>query len=261
MKPTPLLVAALCTVTIAPAVRAAQNPPQKGATPAPQQAQLEERIRQLETRLSEAEKKATAAELEKGYVERMEKDSKDFYQTAFLAELGIFSVLAIIIGLVGKFGVDHIVAAKLTETSAKLREEFKIELANSFKQSTDRLQILDDDLTGRITEKVDNLEARSRYAFQYLQGLSFGVSGQHDVARRNFRWALEDWLDNRDRFTPKTAPPALLDLFRAIKLRNPQKFVEEATRELANPIYTKLEDDLHILTQTFPELAPLIDSR
>jgi hypothetical protein len=42
----------------------------------------------------------------KSYTERREKDTKDFYQSAFLTGLGIFSILSIIIGLVGKFGAD-----------------------------------------------------------------------------------------------------------------------------------------------------------
>ncbi len=265
-----LWLAFLCTLgwaacSLAMTTTGAEN--QASTTPAAaQQNKPAQAPPDTEARIKAVEDKADHGLMEKEYIERTQKDTRDFYQTAFLAELGIFSILAIIIGLVGKFGVDHIVSARLSEASTTLRTDLTDKFAQEFQalknSNADELKRLEAALISQIAKQVGESETRSAYAFLYAQGLSYGVSGDHKSARMRFREALEIYTRSPTCFTRRNVVPgALADLFRAIKFTNTQDFVENARKELEDPWYNNIEDDLPILAVTFEELAPILRER
>lgn len=116
MKPTRLLALGvlLAGVTAAASLTGAQ----KSALPQQiEQQRLNERVDALESQLKEAQAKADRAAMEKDYIERIQKEVNAYYEKAFNTQLAIVTIIAVIVGLVGKFGVDHIVQSKLTEAS------------------------------------------------------------------------------------------------------------------------------------------------
>ena len=116
MKPTRLLALGvlLAGVTAAASLTGAQ----KSALPQQiEQQRLNERVDALESQLKEAQAKADRAAMEKDYIERIQKEVNAYYEKAFNTQLAIVTIIAVIVGLVGKFGVDHIVQSKHTEAS------------------------------------------------------------------------------------------------------------------------------------------------
>ncbi len=79
---------------------------QKTAPPSPNsQAQLEDRVKELETRLSAAEQKAASATMEKDYITRVQKQYETYYEKAFNTQVTTLSIIALFITIV--FGLTH----------------------------------------------------------------------------------------------------------------------------------------------------------
>src|SRR5215475_7138385 len=105
-------------ITLALLAAAAIQPNAHAQAKPTSQQQTEDRIKKLEERTDATEQRAAKAEMQKDYIERTQADAKAYYDKAFNSQIIILSILGVIIGLVGKFGGDHIVASKLSETSA-----------------------------------------------------------------------------------------------------------------------------------------------
>jgi|SRR5882672_3273259 len=234
-----------------------------------QQTALDERTKDLEKRMKDAEQKADKAEIQKAYIEQAQRDTKDYYEKVFdqvkwtvgllLAAIGVLSGLATFRSV--KWFDDRTSQAIAT-ARADLRQEFATELQKLRDSNTEQLETLKAKLEIKIKKQVAELEMRSAYAFYYTQGLSYGVSGDHESAQDRFRQALETYTQNPACFErSKVVPGTLADLFRAIKYRNEKDFLENARKELENPLYDKVEDDLPKLAVTFEELAPLLRER
>ncbi len=241
-------------------------PQQKPAPPSPNsQAQLEARVKDLETRLHAAEQKAASAEMEKDYITRVQKQYEAYYEKAFNTQILTLTILGIVIGLVGKFGLDRVVQHKLSEASAQLRTEFTQLLTKETQElreaNADRLKTLEEGLQAQIAKEVAHLEARSVCAFYYSQGLSFAVADEYAKAREYFRCALEVYVKSRESFRQRTDIPALTDIFRAIQHGNPQNFLDEAKKELADPLYNELDPALNAAAIDLAWLRPLLLER
>lgn len=63
----------------------------------------------LESQLKEAQAKADRAAMEKDYIERIQKEVNAYYEKAFATQIIVITIIGLIVGLIGKFGVDHIV--------------------------------------------------------------------------------------------------------------------------------------------------------
>jgi hypothetical protein len=246
---------------------------QKPAPPSPQsQAQLEERVKELEKRLDAAQQKAESAAMEKDYIARIQKQYEAYYEKAFNAQVWTLTILGLILTALFIFaGVfsfnifDRRIDMALREKSAELRAEFAERLANETnalqEAHASELKTLEQGFKGRIEKEVSSLEVRSGYAFEYSQGLSFGVAGEHVRARRHFRWAVETYAKSRESFPPTQSLPALVDLFRAIQFSNPQNFADEARKELADDLYNGLANELNAAATELDWLAPLLNER
>jgi hypothetical protein len=84
VKTMRLLILALGAAVIClPPSFSAQAPQKSIPPPKPSQAQLEERVKELETRLNAAEQKAASAAMEKDYITRVQKQYEGYYERAF----------------------------------------------------------------------------------------------------------------------------------------------------------------------------------
>src|SRR5258708_28192186 len=163
MKPTSLLALGVFLTSV---VAASPTAAPKPAPPQPtEQQRLKERVDALESQLKEAQAKVDRAAMEKDYIERTQKEVNAYYEKAFNTQLATVTIIALIVGLIGKFGVDHIVQSRLTEASATLREGFRRELAVE-------LQTLKDSNAAQMKQLEDDLKLRSDWQFQFLQGMT-----------------------------------------------------------------------------------------
>lgn len=264
MKPKRLLAlgVVLVGVTAAASLTAAQKP----APPQPtEQQKLKERVDALESQLKEAQAKADRAAMEKDYIERIQKEVNAYYEKAFNTQLATVTIIALIVGLIGKFGVDHIVQSKLTEASATLREGFRKELADELQKlkdsNTARLKHLEDDLNQRIEKRVAKLENDTAVGLSYSSALTLAAAKEFTLARDSIRDALKSLAKNPGGTPPKTIQMMVTHLFLMIKLADPQEFTEHAKKELAADLYKKFENELNAAAVEIPELAQVLKER
>lgn len=266
--PSRRTLAALTTATLALLVcphASAQQQPQ----PPKQQAQLEQRLAELEKRLAAAEQKAAQAEIQKAYTDQIQKDVKDYYEKALdqvkwtagllLAAIGVLSSLATFYSV--KWFDDRTKQAIATARS-ELRQEFttqmQAELETLRKESTARLKTLEEGLTQQIEKETTKLRVRSNLTIALATGVALGKAGGHNDARQLFRWALKTCASNREASTPETAQILIKQLFLAIKVANPQKFEEEAKKELAADFFKDFTNELNAAAIEIPELADVL---
>lgn len=239
---------------------------QKPAPPQPtEQQRLKDRVDALESQLKEAQAKADNAAMEKDYIERIQKEVNAYYEKAFNTQLATVTIIALIVGLIGKFGVDHIVQSKLTETTTTLREGFRKELADELQKLKDsnaaQLKQLQDDLDQRIKKGLSKLEDNTQAALFSSLAFSLVAGEKYAEARSLFRSALETVAEHPESFTPRNAQEIITQVFRMIQAADPQKFTEEARKELAGDLYMKFENELNATAIDFPELAQVLKER
>src|SRR6266581_3405135 len=172
---------------------------QKTAPPSPNsQAQLEDRVKELETRLSAAEQKAASAAMEKDYITRVQKQYETYYEKAFNTQVWTLSILGLILTavffLAGRIGFavfDRRIDSALREASTQLRTEFAQLLGKETQAlreaNSAQLKTLEDGLTKRITEQVQDLKTRSSFEIQFVQGLAAAADKRYADARNSFR--------------------------------------------------------------------------
>lgn len=255
---------------------AAQKPAPAQST---EQQKLKERVDTLESQLKEAQAKADRAAMEKDYITRVQKQYEAYYkevfgtQTHILWTIGItvtlLSVtLSVVFFVAGRFGFnlfDRKIDSALRDATTQLRTEFTERLAKETgalrEANSAQLKTLQEGLQAQIAKEIAHLEARSACAFYYSQGLSFGVAGEHTKAREYFRGALEVYVKSRESFRPTTKIPALADIFRAIQYGNPENFLNEAKKELADDLYNDLGPELNAVAIDIDWLVPLLKER
>jgi tetratricopeptide (TPR) repeat protein len=241
-----LLVAAIACSSLT----ALAQQPQKPA--APTAAQLEQRVKELESRLDSADLRAKAAALDTEYVQRIQKQYESYYEKAFNTQIIIVTIIGLIVAVVGKFGVDHIVQSKLMEASATLREEFTQKLAA-------KMMRLDNDFSRKSTN-----------SYYLLLGVAMVAAGEHSDALEIFRETLAFYKRDKSLgLVLRTTGPSLRrsvgallnNIFFAIQRIDPTHFEENAKNELAKELYDDLEEELALVALYTPELAPIIRER
>jgi hypothetical protein len=248
---------------------------QKPAPPSPQsQAQLEARVKQLETRLTEAEQKAASAAMEKGYITRVQAQYERYYEKAFNAQVWTLTILGLILTALFIFaGVfsfnifDRRIDSALKDTSAQLRTEFTEMLAKETRtlgeENFARLDALEDHLTERINDQEKDLNIRSDFQFQCAQGLATGAGEQYAHARNSFRTALKLYKSSKPRklFDKKTGPITVQNILISLKKEDKANLEQNAKKELADPLYNDLDEELALAALEMPEFARVLKER
>jgi len=270
-------IAVIVLLATHPAAAAAQKPTAPSPT---SQAQLEARVKDLETRLAAAEQKADKATMETEYILRTQNHYEAYYKEVFSTQTHILWTIGVTVTLIaltfsvvffvaGRFGFnifDRRIEAALRDATAQLRTEFTELLARETQALRDanhvRLKALEADLKVRISQQEEDLMARSRYQFQFAQALSLFGNETWDGAIRAFRYALAIYKTGKPRgiFEKHQGQRTTANIFHAIRSRDKEKFVEAAKMELQLDVYNGLEDELAFAAtpNEVPELAQLL---
>jgi uncharacterized protein YlxW (UPF0749 family) len=257
------------------ATAAAAPAQQKPAPSSPQsQAQLEEHVKELEKRLDAAEQKAGSAAMEKDYITRVQKQYETYYEKVLSTQswtLAIFGLIlsALLIGAsIFSFNVfDSRTKSALDAALAQLRTEFTQLLEKETKTLLDandaRLKVLETALTEKITELDKDLQIRSRFQFDFAQGLAASAANAYADSRASFRRALKSYKSGKPRnlFKERQGALAVVNLFVAIANEDKPRFQENAREELANNFYDDLEVELALAAVWDTDLAPLVKDR
>ena len=238
------------------------------------QAQLEDRVKELEARVDAAEQKAASAAMEKDYITRVQKQYETYYDKVLSTQtwtLTVFGfILTALFALAAKLSVDifdsrtkSALDAAVAQLEKKFSEQMQKELKILRQQNTTGLKVLEDDLTKRIGELEQNLQARADFGHVSVQGLAFGIAGQHASARSDFRSALEICRDGKPKqlIDKETGAAVAENIFLSIKKEDQTNFLENAKKELANELYNDLEEELALVAVDLNWLAPLLRKR
>ena len=258
MKPTRLLTLALgAAALLASASQAAA--PQKPTTAQPTQAQLEEKINALEARVTAAEQKATAAEkkadasvMEKEYIERSQKDAKDYYDKVLTHTTAWAGIIALVITIIpGFFALfsfrvfDRHVKRIVGETAAQLK-----------KDSAAELTALSDSLKTETKAQLETLKVRSNFNILAMQAMGFKFNGKHEGALLAAGGALSLFFKNPGKIDRPAIQPVITLIFLTQEAAYPNDFPEWATKELEKPEYSDLGPEL---AQAALEVRALVD--
>src|SRR5579859_7232188 len=141
-------------------------------SPPNSQAQLEARVKDLEARLTAAEQKAASAALEKDYITRIQTQYERYYEKVLSTQMWTLCLMGLILtaffGLAAKFSIDIFDSRTKSALDAALAQVEK----KLSEQNSAQLKLLEDGLTERITEQEQDLKIRSRYQFDFAQGLA-----------------------------------------------------------------------------------------
>ncbi len=248
---------------------------QKPAPPLPNsQAQLGARVKDLEARLNAAEQKAASAAMEKDYITRVQKQYETYYEKAFNTQVWTLSILGLILTavffLAGRIGFavfDRRIDSALREASTQLRTEFAQLLGKETQAlreaNSAQLKTLEDGLTKRITEQVQDLKTRSSFEIQFVQGLAAAADKRYADARNSFRRAMTLYTSGKPRqlIEKRHATSATRNLFVMFEEEDKANFTENAKEELARPLYNDLGDELAQAALTLGWLTPLLNER
>ena len=240
---------------------------QKPALPSrPSQTQLDNRVKELETRLNDAEQKAVSAAMEKDYITRVQKQYETYYKEVLSTQtwtLAIFGfILTALFALAAKLSIDIFDSRTKSALDAALAQaEEKLSQQNSA-----QLKALEDGLTKRITMQEKDLKARSDYQFHFAQGLAAGADERYAAARKRFRKALELYKSDKsrkplDKVDKANAVVCVKNIFVTVRKEDEPNFQENARKELADEFYNDLEDELALAALTLDGLAPLLKER
>lgn len=244
MKPKHLLALGVFLVGITSATS-----PLRAQKPAPQptkQQKLEERVDALESQLKEAQAKADRAAMEKDYVERIQKETKDYYDKVLTTQTWTLGIVGLIITIVSaataRFGltifdrhIEQAVSKATTDLGAKFEQKMREE-----RQELEKLN------AAQISRLEDDVNCRTYYNFYLAQGQAAGADRRHEDALDSFRRALKTYKSgkSRDLFTSENGGRVIRNILLAIKHLHPDNPLEEARKELADELYKDLDDEV-----------------
>jgi hypothetical protein len=268
--------------SIAVIVLLAAAAPQKPAAPLPSsQAQLEARVKELETRLAAAEQKADKATMEKDYILRTQNHYEAYYKEVFSTQTHILWTIGVTVTLIaltfsvvffvaGRFGFnifDRKIDSALKDATTQLRTEFAERLANETSALQEahaaELKTLGADLTERINQQIQDLKTLSTFQHNFAQALTLAADKRHADARIMYRAAVKAYKFGKPRqvITKRAGVAATRNLFLQFANEDEANSVQNAKKELAGEFYNDLEDELALAAVRLDWLLPLVAER
>ena len=251
---------------------------QKTARPQPiEQQKLKDRVDALESDVKALKENSADATRERVYVERIRTDTKEFYQQAFNSQSRTLEItgviLTVLLAIAGWFGFsifDRHIDERLREATRTLREEFTKNLNEKSRQlgqsNAAQMKQLDEALQKQIAGLAKDLSTYIAYAFDFLQGLASFADHRIADALDSFRSALKTYKkgEPRDLLTAANGAKVVGNIFICFERlcsMNQKQLLEEAKKELADPLYNDLEDELARAALELDWLRPLVAER
>jgi len=264
-RPIAFLVVAL--TFFVPALRSEQ--PQKAL-----HASQEERVKQLEVRTDAVEKASMAAAMEKDYIERTQKLYESYYQKTFNLQMWTLAIVGLLLiavfGLVVRFSLnlfEQRTKLAAADATAQMRNEHARILAKEVQRLWDSNAAdnkkLKEALEARIGVLERNLEDRSDFGTQLVQGLAADAEERYDDSVEAFRQALAAYKSSKPRklIESRIGATTAWRIFDAVRKKHGEDFAEKIKEELSNPLYNSLEEELGQAALLSPWLTPLINER
>jgi hypothetical protein len=234
----------------------------------------EDRVKKLEERADLAERTASAAAMEKDYIERAQKLYESYYQKTFsiqLWTLGIVGLLLVgLFGLVAKFSLDQFeqrTKLATADATAQLRNEYSRILAKEVQKLWDSNAAdnkkLNEGLAGQIALLEENLKDMADFQMHFVQALAGAAEESLEESVTSFRQALAAYKSSKPRRLMETRAGAttVRHIFDSLRKKHGENFEEKTREELADALYDGLQEELAVTALQRPWLTPFINER
>lgn len=262
-----ILVLCAAFVFLSPAARS--ELPQKASRPT-----QEDRIKKLEERTDAVEKTADSAAMEKDYITRTQKLYESYYQKVFTTQMWILGIVGLIgaavFVLVVRFSlnmIDERTKTAMAQATVQMRNEYARALAKEVQKLWDSnvgdTKKLKETLTAQIAELEQNVKDKSDFQIHFVQALATGVDECRGDSVVTFRNALATYKSGKPRnlIETKVGATTVRYIFESFRKKHADNYVEKAREELANPLYSGLEEELALAALQISWLTPLINER
>jgi hypothetical protein len=234
----------------------------------------EDRVKKLEERADAAEKAAAAAAMEKDYIARTQKLYESYYQRTFsiqLWTLGIVGLLLIgVFGLVARFSLNTFeqrTKLATADATTQIRNEFGRILAKESQKLWDSnladTKKLKESLAAQVAVLEQNLKDMSEFQLQSMKAFEEYVEGRHDEGLLALRKALSAYKSGKPRnlIDSKSGATTVSHIFETLRKKHGEEFEEKTRQELADPLYSDLQEELGLAALQCPWLTPFINER
>ena len=250
-----------------PTLRSEQ--PQKAS-----RATLEDRLKKLEERADAAEKAASTAVMEKDYLTRTQKQYESYYQKVLNTQMWTLGIMGLILSgvfvLVARFSlkmIDQQTKTATAEAIVQMRNENARVLAKDVQKLWDSnaadVKKLRETLTAQFAELEQMLQNRSNFQMQFVQALAEGLDERHGDSLLTFRAALRTYKSGKPRnlIEAKMGATIARSIFESLRKKHGENYMDKAREELADSLYSDLDEELALAALQSPWLAPLLNER
>lgn len=262
-----LLVPAAFLAIFSPTLRSEQ--PQKAS-----RAIQEDRLKKLEERADAAEKAASTAVMEKDYLTRTQKQYESYYQKVLNTQMWTLGIMGLILTgvfvLVARFSlkmIDQQTKTATAEAIVQMRNESARALAKDVQRLWDSnaadVKKLRETLTAQFTELEQMLKDRSNFQMQFVQAFAEGLDGRQGDSLLTFRAALRTYkvAKPRNHIEAKVGATIARYIFESLRRKHGENYMDKARQELADSLYSDLNEELALAALQSTWLTPLVNER
>jgi len=262
-----ILVLAAFLAIFSPPLRSEQ--PQKGS-----RATLEDRLKKLEERADAAEKVVSTAVMENDYLTRTQKQYESYYQRVLNTQVGTVGIMGLILTgvfvLVARFSlkmIDQQTKNATAEAMIQMRNEYSRALAKDVQKLWDSNAVdvrkLRETQTAQFAELEQKLKNRSDFQMQFVQALAEGLDERPGDSLLTFRAALRTYKSGKPRnlIEAKLGATVARSIFESLRKTHGENYIDKAREELADSLYSGVDEELALAALQSPWLTPLINER
>lgn len=234
----------------------------------------EDRLKKLEERADAAERAASTAVMEKDYLTRSQKQYESYYQKVLNTQMWTLGIMGLIlIGvfvLVVRFSlkmIDQQTKTATAEAIVQMRNENARALAKDVQKLWDSnatdVKKLRETLTAHFAELEQILKDRSIFQMQFVQALAEGLDERHGDSLLTLRAALRTYKSGKPRklIEAKLGATVARSILESLRKTHGENYMDKAREELADSLYSNLDEELALAALQSPWLTPLVNER
>jgi len=262
-----ILVLAAFLAIFSPNLRSEQSQKASRAT-------QEDRLKKLEERADAAEKAASTAVMEKDYLTSTQKQYESYYQRVLNTQMGTLAIMGLILTgvfvLVARFSlkmIDQQTKNATAEAMIQMRNEYARALAKDVQKLWDSnasdVKKLRETLTAQFAELEQKLNDRSNLQMRFVQALAEVVDERQGDSLLTFRAALRTYKSGKPRnlIEAKLGATVARSIFESLRKTHGESYIDKAREELADSLYSGLDQELALAALQSPWLTPLVNER
>ena len=118
-------------------------------------------------------------------------------------------------------------------------------------------------LTAQFAELEQMLKDRSNFQMQFVQALTEGLDEHQGDSLLTFRAALRTYKSGKPRklIEVKLGATIARAIFESLRKKHGENYLDKAREELADSLYSGLDEELALAALQSPWLAPLVNER